>query len=116
MAMQIFSSDAMDWAHIERLVRQKGYASFCRRKFHENAHSPRQRGGKMEVGRENGMGRGGIVRVGCKPAAVLENRTVDGAANTTMQGAAQTRGDQSVMHARQAGARGDKKRCEIAQK
>ena len=54
------------------------------------------------------MGRGGVVRVGCKPAAVLENRTVDGAANTTMQGAAQTRGDQSVMHARQADACGDK--------
>ena len=59
----------------------------------------------MEGGREDSMGRGGIVRVGCKPAAVLENRTVDGAANTTMQGAAQKRGDQSVMHARQAGAR-----------
>ena len=115
MAMQMFSSDAMDWAHIERLVRQKGCAGFCQRKFHENAHSPRQRGGKLEGGRGDGMGRGLIVRVGCKPAAVLENRTVDGAANTTMQGAAQTRGDQSVMHARQAGPSGNPKRSILAQ-
>ena len=108
--------DARDWAHIERLVRQKGRADFCRRKFHENAHSPRQRGGKMEGGREDGMGRGGKVRGGCNSAAVLENRTVDGAANTTMQGAAQTRGDQSVMHARQAGPSGAPKRSILASK
>ena len=38
--------DARDWAHIERLVRQIGCANFCRRKFHENVDSPRQRGGK----------------------------------------------------------------------
>ena len=47
---------------------------------------------------------------------MLENRTVDGAANTTMQGAAQTRGDQSVMHARQAGPSGAPKRCILAKK
>ena len=79
-----------------------------RRKFHENAHSPRQRGGKLEEGKEDGMEGGGIVRVGCKPAAVLENRTVDGAANTTMPGAAQKRSDQTLTHARQADACGDK--------
>ena len=70
----------------------------------------------MEGGKEDGMGSGGKVRVGCKPAAVLENRTVDGAANTTMQGGAQTRGDQSVMHARQAGPSGAPKRCILAKK
>ena len=59
MAMQIFSTDAMDWAHIERLVRQKGYASFCQWNFHENVDSPRQRGGKMEGGREDRMEGGG---------------------------------------------------------
>ena len=58
MAMVIFSSNAMDQAHIKRLVRQKGCSGFEKRKFHENAHSPRQRGGKMEGGREDGMGRG----------------------------------------------------------
>ena len=70
----------------------------------------------MEGGKEDGIGSGGKVRVGCKPAAVLENRTVDDAANTTMQGAAQTRGDQSVMHARQAGPSGAPKRCILAKK
>ena len=108
MAMQIFSTDAKDWAHIERLVRQKGYAGFEKRKFHENVHSPRQRGGKLEGGKEDGMGSGGKVRMGCKPAAVRDPPIVVDTAKTTMHRARLKRGDESLTHAGQAGARRDK--------